>query len=298
MVMMMMKKKMLIITSTLTVLMSMMMVMVMMKKKKMLMITSTMTVLMSMMMVIMVMVMMMMNIMNEGASRAQASPAIPCTSEPKSRAQARRLPLCCRPTKIVGCTCVRHRPCSAPWQRVPFCPMCTCYPPARPLSRENRCREHIFVLVPLLSGIAPRLFRPSRWPRPWPLQGSHARKSCRWVPGAVQGNIAGGGRCTHSNDKKTNAETKGDIIPKLFLRVVVPMALKQVLPQPDPCPASSVPRGRLAPAPGVNAAAAGTGDGRRNRLPRHLVEVGSEHVVLHGLWRYLAGTPYPTTNAG
>ena len=67
--------------------------------------------------------------------------------------------------------------------------------------------------------------------------------------------------------KKTNAETKGDIIQKLFLRVVVPMALKQVLPQPDPCPASSVPRGRLAPAPGVNAAAAGTGDGRRNRLP-------------------------------
>ena len=70
------------------------MMMVMMKKKKMLMITSTMTVLMSMMMVIMVMMMMMMmmNIMNEGASRAQASPAIPCTSEPKSRAQARRLP--------------------------------------------------------------------------------------------------------------------------------------------------------------------------------------------------------------
>ena len=66
----------------------------------MLMITSTMTVLMSMMMVMMVMMMrmmmmrmmMMMNIMNEGASRAQASPAILCTSEPKSRAQARRLP--------------------------------------------------------------------------------------------------------------------------------------------------------------------------------------------------------------
>ena len=59
----------------------------------MMMITSTMTVLMNMMMVIMVMMMMMMmNIMNEGASRAQASPAIPCTSEPKSRAQARRLP--------------------------------------------------------------------------------------------------------------------------------------------------------------------------------------------------------------
>ena len=84
--MMMMKKKMLMITSTMTVLMSMMMVMMMMKK--MLMITSTLTVLMSMMMVMM----MMMNIMNDGASRAQASPAIPCTSEPKSRAQARRLP--------------------------------------------------------------------------------------------------------------------------------------------------------------------------------------------------------------
>ena len=83
-----------LLTSTMTVMMSMMMVMMMMKKKKMLMITSTMTVLMSMMMVIMVMMMMnmMMNIMNEGASRAQASPAIPCTSEPKSRAQARRLP--------------------------------------------------------------------------------------------------------------------------------------------------------------------------------------------------------------
>ena len=85
MTMMMMKKKMLMITSTMTVLMGMMMVMMMMKK--MLMITSTLTVLMSMMMV-----MMMMNIMNDGASRAQASPAIPCTSEPKSRAQARRLP--------------------------------------------------------------------------------------------------------------------------------------------------------------------------------------------------------------
>ena len=86
MMMMMKKKKMLMITSTMTVLMSMMMVMMMMKK--MLMITSTLTVLMSMMMVMM----MMMNIMNDGASRAQASPAIPCTSEPKSRAQARRLP--------------------------------------------------------------------------------------------------------------------------------------------------------------------------------------------------------------
>ena len=84
--MMMKKKKMLMITSTMTVLMGMMMVMMMMKK--MLMITSTLTVLMSMMMVMM----MMMNIMNDGASRAQASPAIPCTSEPKSRAQARRLP--------------------------------------------------------------------------------------------------------------------------------------------------------------------------------------------------------------
>ena len=36
---------------------------------------------------------------------------------------------------------------------------------------------------------------------------------------------------------------------------------------------------------------AGTDDGRRNRLPLHLVEVGSEHVVLHWLWRNLAGTP-------
>ena len=88
--MMMIMVMMLTTTSTMTVLMSMRMVMMMMmmKKKKMLMITSTMTVLMSMMMVMM----MMMNIMNEGASRAQASPAIPCTSEPKSRAQARRLP--------------------------------------------------------------------------------------------------------------------------------------------------------------------------------------------------------------
>ena len=76
------------------------------------------------------------------------------------------------------------------------------------------------------------------------------------------------------------------------------LTLKVVLPQPDPWPASSVPRGRLAPAPGVNAAAAGTGDKRRNRLPLHLVEVGSEHVVLHRLWRDLAGTPYPTTNSG
>jgi len=48
------------------------------------------------MMVMMMMMLMMMNIMNEGASRAQASPAIPCTIEPKSRAQARRLPLSCR----------------------------------------------------------------------------------------------------------------------------------------------------------------------------------------------------------
>ena len=47
---------------------------------------------MMMMMMMVMMMLMMMNIMNEGASRAQASPAIPCTSEPKSRAQARRLP--------------------------------------------------------------------------------------------------------------------------------------------------------------------------------------------------------------
>ena len=91
MMVMMMMKKMRMIMSTMTVLMSMMMVM-MMKKKKMLMITSTMTALMRMMMVMMMMMLMMMNIMNEGASRAQASPAIMCTSEPKSRAQARRLP--------------------------------------------------------------------------------------------------------------------------------------------------------------------------------------------------------------
>ena len=86
--------------------------------------------------------------------------------------------------------------------------------------------------------------------------------------------------------KETNDGTKGDLIQKLFLRVVVfSLTLKVVLPQPDPWPASSVPRGRLAPAPGVNPAAAGTGDRRRNRLPLHLVEVGSEHVVLHRLWR-------------
>ena len=47
---------------------------------------------MMMMMMMMLMMLKMMNIMNEGASRAQASPAITCTSEPKSRAQARRLP--------------------------------------------------------------------------------------------------------------------------------------------------------------------------------------------------------------
>ena len=46
-----------------------------------------------MLMLMLMMMMMMMNIMNDGASCAQASPAIPCTSEPKSRAQARRLPL-------------------------------------------------------------------------------------------------------------------------------------------------------------------------------------------------------------
>ena len=95
MMMVTMMKKMRMIMSTMTVLMSMMMVM-MMKKKKMPMITSTMTALMRMMMVMMVvmmmMLLMMMNSMNEGASRAQASPAITCTSEPKSRAQARRLP--------------------------------------------------------------------------------------------------------------------------------------------------------------------------------------------------------------
>ena len=93
-------------------------------------------------------------------------------------------------------------------------------------------------------------------------------------------------------------ETKGDLIQKLFLRVVVSLTLKVVLPEPDPWPASSVPRGRLAPAPGVNAAAAGTGDRRRNRLPLHLVEVGSEHVVLHWPRRDLAGTPSPTTTSG
>ena len=57
-----------------------------------------------------------------------------------------------------------------------ICPMCTCYPPAQPLGRQNRCREHIFVLVLILSGIAPRLFLPSRWPRPCPMQGSHSRQ--------------------------------------------------------------------------------------------------------------------------
>ena len=98
--------------------------------------------------------------------------------------------------------------------------------------------------------------------------------------------------------KETNDGTKGDLIQKLFLRVVVSLTLKVVMPQTDPWPASSVPRGRLAPAPGVNAAAAGTGDRRRNRLPLHLVEVGSEHVVLHRLWRDLAGPPSPTTNSG
>ena len=98
--------------------------------------------------------------------------------------------------------------------------------------------------------------------------------------------------------KKTNDESKGDFLQTLFLRVVVSLPQKVVLPLPDPWPASSVPRGRLAPAPGVNAAAAGTGDRRRNRLPLHLVEVGSEHVVLHWLRRDLAGTPSPTTTSG
>ena len=40
----------------------------------------------------MMMMMMMMMMMNEVASAARGSRAIPCTSEPKSRAQARRLP--------------------------------------------------------------------------------------------------------------------------------------------------------------------------------------------------------------
>ena len=177
-----------------------------------------------------------------------------------------------------------------------ICPMCTCYPPAQPFGRLSRCRQDIFLLVPILFGIAPRLFLPSRWPRP--LQGLHARKSCRRVSGAVPGNIDGPSRGAPREKKETNDETKGDRIQTLFLRVVVTLTLKVVMPQPDPWPASSVQRGRLPPAPGVNAAVAGTGDRRRNRLPLHLVEVGSEHVVLHRLWRDLAGTPSPTTNSG
>ena len=114
----------------------------------------------------------------------------------------------------------------------------------------------------------------------------------------MPGNIDGPSRGAPREKKETNDETKGDLIQTLFLRVVVSLTLKVVLPQPDPWPASSVPRGRLPPAPGVNAAAAGTGDRRRNRLPLHLVEVGSEHVVLHRLGCDLAGTPYPTTNSG
>ena len=99
----------------------------------------------------------------------------------------------------------------------------------------------------------------------------------------MPGNIDGPSRWAPRENKETNDETKGDRIQTPFLRVVVSLTLKVVMPQPDPWPASSVPRGRLAPAPGVNAAAAGTGDRRRNRLPLHLVEVGSEHVVLHRL---------------
>ena len=48
-----------------------------------------------------------------------------------------------------------------------------------------------------------------------------ARNHCRW------------GSLHPQQWQKKNAETKGDIIQKLFLRVVVPMALKQVLPQPS-----------------------------------------------------------------
>ena len=80
--------------------------------------------------------------------------------------------------------------------------MCTCYPPAQPFGRLSRCRQDIFVLVPILSGSAPRLFLPSRWPRPWPLQGLHARKSCRRVSGAVPGNIDGPSRWAPREKKK------------------------------------------------------------------------------------------------
>ena len=96
--------------------------------------------------------------------------------------------------------------------------MCTCYPHAPSLGSQNRCREDIClcdICVPILSGITPRLFLPSRWPRSWPLQGLHARKSCRWVASAVQGNIPGHGR-VHVGEEKKKA-TAGDIIHNSFL---------------------------------------------------------------------------------
>ena len=96
--------------------------------------------------------------------------------------------------------------------------MCTCYPHAPSLGSQNRCREDIClcdICVPILSGITPRLFLPSRWPRSWPLQGLHARKSCRWVASAVQGNIPGHGLWVHVGEEKK--ATAGDIIHNSFL---------------------------------------------------------------------------------
>ena len=108
------------------------------------------------------------------------------------------------------------------------------------------------------------------------------------MSGAVEGNIV----ITGMTQKNCQNQRRHD--PNALSRVVVPMALKQVSPKPGPCPASSGPRDCLAPAPGMTrrrrqGLATGTG---------HLVEVGFEHVVLRGLRRYLAGTPYPTPKSG
>ena len=92
MMMMIMMMIMMVMIMMMMVMMMMIMMMIMMVMIMIMMMMMVMVMVMMMMMMIMMIMMMMMNVMNEGASRAQASPAIPCTSEPKSRAQARRLP--------------------------------------------------------------------------------------------------------------------------------------------------------------------------------------------------------------
>ena len=168
----------------------------------------------------------------------------------------------------------------------------------RPLVARTDAENLYWSLVCLLSRSISRLFPPSRWPRPWPLQGSPSRpeilqasvrcsvwKHCRLV------------FCNHSDDPKKKMAKPKVTRSKRSFSGCCSYGLETGFASAGPVSCIQRPmRSSCARAWHDAAAAAGTGDG--NCLPRHLVEVGFDDVVLRSLWRYLARTPYPTPTFG